>query len=244
MRVARYTVCSILATLSLSLSMTAQAAAQAGTAKATVKQRAPFRSECVAPVGFCVSVPSSWKRVGDIYDDLGFVAAEPHTGADAANGPQLTVVAFEPPDEAASTANPPAEKLQDSAPPSLDELVERMLTPSGALASAQTLQRRRTLLNGAPSEIVRVQFHDAAGKAGAIEEVALIEGDDGLVYSVALRCEPQDFDRLEPLFQQAAQSWHRKSAKGSAASGKTAAKPQPSSAPAPPAQPKQDSARP
>ena len=83
-----------------------------------------------------------------------------------------------------------------------------MLTPDGSFTSAETLQRSRLLLNGADAEIVRVQLHDDAHKTEAIEAVALIEGDEGLVYSIALRCAPEDFVRLEPVFQRAADSWH------------------------------------
>jgi hypothetical protein len=71
------------------------------------------------------------------------------------------------------------------------------------------------MLNGADAEIVRVRLHDdrnqlEAGNAEAIEELALILGDNGLVYSIALRCAPQDFSRLEPVFQKAAHSWRIK----------------------------------
>jgi len=38
----------------------------------------------------------------------------------------------------------------------------------------------------------------------------LIVGDDGLVYSIALRCPPQDFTRLEPIFQKTVHSWRVK----------------------------------
>jgi hypothetical protein len=38
----------------------------------------------------------------------------------------------------------------------------------------------------------------------------LIEGDDGLVYSIALRCAPGELARLEPIFQKTARSWRVK----------------------------------
>jgi hypothetical protein len=81
----------------------------------------------------------------------------------------------------------------------------------------RTLQRSRTLINGAEVEIVEVQLpaasDDGGGAAsGVIEKIALIAGDGGMTYSIALRCAPQELARLEPLFQQAAQSWHLQAA--------------------------------
>jgi hypothetical protein len=177
----------------------ATAQTQHGAASSKSRKPAPaVRSECLSS-GLCVSIPARWKRIGDVFDGLGFVAAEPHAGADRATWPQLTVAAFQPP-------------KVDSAAPSLDTLVDRMLAPEGALASAETLERSRLLLNGSPAEIVRVEFRDDAGNPTAIEEVALIEGDGGMIYSIGLHCAPGDFARLAPVFQQATWSWRIRSA--------------------------------
>ena len=186
------------------------AAAQSSPpAKARKTPAVAYRSECLNSAGFCISVPAAWQRLGDIFGDLGFVVAEPHAGADSASRPQLTVAAIDlAPKEGGGTAAP----VREPAIPSLDVLVERMLTPEGALASARTLERRRLLLNGASAQIVRVELRDEEGKPDAIEEIALIEGADGMVYSIALRCAQQDFDRLAPVFDQAARSWHLRTA--------------------------------
>jgi hypothetical protein len=191
----------------------------------TARKAAAGRTECVLSVGLCVTIPASWQRLGDVFEDLGFVAAEPHPGVDSAAWPQFTVAAINLPAQNPHTQNHGGTA---SAAPSLDSLLDLVLTPDGSFASAQTLQRTRLLLNGADAEIVSVQLHDEAGNAGAIEAIALIQGDDGLVYSIALRCAPQDFARLEPLFQQTARSWRIKA---------------PASAPAPPSPPKQDSGK-
>jgi hypothetical protein len=214
-----------------------------GTPPPAAKARKPaaFRSECVASVGLCVNLPSSWQRLGEVFNDQGFVAAELHAGADPETWPQLTVASFQPPaqqdsDAAPSTASPAA---------SLDALVDLMLTPTGALASAETLQRSRLLLNGSPAQTVRVQFHDESGHASAVEEVALIQGEEGLVYSIALRCAPQEFDRLDPVFQQSLQSWRLQSAAGPPAPLKKAPAKKPASTSAqPPASPHPAQAQP
>jgi hypothetical protein len=154
------------------------------------------RTECVHAVALCVTVPASWQRLGDVFDDLGFVVAEPHPGTDSASWPQLTVAAIDVPPAGAT-----------GAAPSLDALVDIVLTPDGSFTSAETLQRTHLLLNQADAEIVRVQLHQDAGQPDAIEAIALIQGEDGLVYSIALRCAPGDFARLEPVFQKTARSW-------------------------------------
>jgi hypothetical protein len=199
---------------------------------APAQKAAAGRAECVQSVGLCVTVPASWQRLGNVFDDLGFVAAEPHPGVDSGSWPQLTVAAIGP-----------LAPSDSGEPPTLDSVVDLVLTPGGAFTSAETLQRSRLLLNGADAEIVRVQFHDQSGDAGPIEDVALIQGGDGLVYSIALRCAPEDFARLEPVFQQAAQSWRLQPV---ASAPVAPALPTPAPAPsAPPkSQPKQSPAKP
>jgi hypothetical protein len=180
------------------------------------KKTAPAagRNECALAVRLCVMVPVSWRRLGDIFDDLGFVVAEPHAGTDSATWPQLTVAAIDVP------------PVKGGEAPSLDALVDIVLTPDGSFTSSETLQRTHLILNGGDAEIIRVRLHDDVNKSEAVEEIALIEGDEGLVYSIALRCAPQDFARLEPVFQTAAHSWHIKAA---------------AAVPAPQSKPKQDS---
>ena len=44
--------------------------------------------------------------------------------------------------------------------PSLDAVVDIVLTPDGSFTSAETLQRTSLMLNGSEAEIVRVRLHD------------------------------------------------------------------------------------
>jgi hypothetical protein len=186
---------TIVSTVGVASAQTPASASKPATHKAAA---IATRTECTKSIGLCVAVPPSWQRLGDIFDDLGFVVAEPHAGIDSATWPQLTVAAIDV----------PAQK--NGAAQSLDSLVDIVLTPDGSFTSAETLQRTRLLLNGSEAEILRVQLHDTAHQADSNEAIALISGDDGLVYSIALRCAPQDFPRLEPVFQKAAHSWHIK----------------------------------
>jgi hypothetical protein len=173
-----------------------------GTAAAQAPSNAPNasprkaasggRGECVLSVGLCVTVPADWQRIGDVFDGLGFVVAEPHPGTDTAVW--ITVSAIEP-------------LRKDGNPVSLDSLVEIVLTPGGSFTSAETLQRTRLVLNGRNAEIVRVRLHEETNNTESTEAAALIEGSDGLVYLIALRCAPQDFSRLEAVFQKVIHSW-------------------------------------
>ncbi|MDR3763413.1 MAG: hypothetical protein P4M01_04885 [Acidobacteriota bacterium] len=173
---------------------TSQAAAQSARAASNTRKTSASatREECIARVGLCVAVPSAWQRLGDAYGELGLVVAEPHEGLDQSLWPDLNVVVLDPPDQ------------PDGTPVTLDAMVEAITrTPS---AEVETLQRTRLLLNGNDTQIVRVRLRDPETQAESIEEVALI-ADEGLVYSFALRCAPQDFDRLDPVFQKAIRNW-------------------------------------
>lgn len=174
----------------------AQAPHAASKAPAKSKPAAESRVECTKAVELCVTVPAAWKRLGDVFDELGFVVAEPHEGSDPATWPQLTV---------ASIDVPPA---KDGTPRSLDSVVEILLTPDGTFTSAETLQRSHLMIRGAEAEVLKVKLHDEGAKTDSIEEIALIDGGDGLVHSIALRCAPEEIDRLDPVFQRAAHSWH------------------------------------
>ncbi len=171
-----------------------------GAHSTTAARKPAARKECVEAAGLCVTVPANWQRLGDIFDDLGFVVAEPHTGVDASLWPQINVAAIDvPPEETTATGAP-----------SLDAVARVLLTPDGTFTSAETQQRSRLLLNGAEAQVLKVLLRDDAGKTSQ-EEVALIDGgDEGFVYTIALRCAPADTARLEPVFQRILESWRVK----------------------------------
>ena len=208
------------------------AQAKSGAASRSAKVQKPaaaaLRSECLDSVGLCISVPAAWQRVGEIFDGFGFVVAEPGPSASSANWPHLTVAAIEV---------SPKESDGNTMPASLDAVVERMLTPGGALASANVLERSSLLINGANAQIVRVGLTGEGENGEAIETVALIEGEEGLVYSVALHCSPPEFSRLEPVFRQSLQSWHLQNAEAAPTSAPDPAAVQPK-----PTEPKQSTA--
>jgi hypothetical protein len=188
-------------TLLAALCLTAPAAAQGKPATpAKSHPAAALRQQCAEALPLCVAVPAAWQRLGDLYDGLGFVVAEPTKDAAQDTWPQISVAAIDAP------------PVKAGAPPrSLDSMVELMLTPDGSFRSAETEQRSHLLLNGADAEIIRVRLHGAEGQPDKIEELALIDGDEEMVFAIVLRCPPGDFARLDPIFQKLARSWQLKS---------------------------------
>jgi hypothetical protein len=194
--------CASLGVASAQASSGHPASAQKPAASARKTAPAAGRSECALAIGLCVTVPASWQRLGDVFDDLGFVVAEPHAGVDSATWPQLTVAAIDVP--------PRKDANGGEVAPSLDAVADIVLTPDGSFTSTETLQRSHLMLDGRDAEIVRVRLHDE--KSEAVEAIALIDGEDGLVYSIALRSAAQDVTRLEPIFQKVIHSWRIKPA--------------------------------
>ena len=186
---------ALLCAAAVATAQTSKPAAQSARPAITSKKPAPIatRNECIAPAGLCVPVPATWQKLGDPYGDLGFVVAEPHEGQPQSEWPELNVAVLDPPEQ------------KNGARVTLGQLVDSVTHPGGELAETQ--QRTHLLLNGSNAEVVRVLLRDADTQAEAIEEVALIEGDGGLVYTFALRCAPQDFERLDPLFHHAIRNW-------------------------------------
>lgn len=163
------------------------------TATAKKPAAASTRTECIVRAGLCVAVPASWQKLGAPYGDLGFVIAEPHDGQAQSDWPELNVAVLDPPEQ------------PDGRTVTLDQMVESITQPGGPAAEMQ--QRTRLLLNGSDAQIVRILLRDPDTQAESIEEVALIDGDGGLVYSFALRCAPKDFERLDPVFQRTIRNW-------------------------------------
>ncbi len=213
---------------STTTSSSAKPKTASGTHSATAaKKPAATRSECVEAAGLCVTVPANWQRLGDIFDDLGFVVAEPHPGVVSALWPQINVAAIDV---------PPEETMPNGAP-NLDAVVRVLLMPDGTFRSAETQQRTRLLLNGAEAQVLKVLLYDDAGNTSQ-EEVALIDGgEEGFVYTIALRCAPEEYARLEPVFQRILQSWRVKpvvedeAVAAKPAAGKTDAAKAPAAAP-------------
>jgi hypothetical protein len=62
-----------------------------------------------------------------------------------------------------------------------------------------------TVVGGYPAQVVTAEVQEQ-GKPVATEQVAFIDADE-VLYTVALRCAPADYRRLQPIFLKALKSW-------------------------------------
>ena len=49
-----------------------------------------------------------------------------------------------------------------------------------------------------PAQMLKVRYHEKATDRDWVEEMVFIQGPDGEIYSVALKCSPENLARLEP----------------------------------------------
>lgn len=179
----------------------------------------PCRAECSEEGGFCVNVPASWKRLGDVFDGLGFVVAQPDskTPEDAWTQITVTVLPFDEEDEQAE-------------PPTVDQVVDMMLENPREGTEMQTLQRASEVLGGRQAQTTRVRLTTDAGVK--VEQVAVLQTENE-IYSLAVSSPEADVEKLAPILRDAAASLREKPMA-----------PEKRQAPAPQAQPKPHSETP
>ncbi len=71
----------------------------------------------------------------------------------------------------------------------------------------ETLQRRELTVAGNPAQMLKVRYRENASGRDWIEELVFIQGSEGEIYSVALKCAPEHLARLEPALKQVLASW-------------------------------------
>ena len=64
----------------------------------------------------------------------------------------------------------------------------------------ETLQRQQRTVDHKPAQMLKVRYHEKATGRDWIEEMVFIEGPESEIYSVALKCAPENLARLEPVF--------------------------------------------
>ena len=166
-------------------------------------QPATTRAECSTQAEFCVTVPATWKRLGDDFDGDGFVVAEPRTGATQDQWNLLTAAARDIPEPQAGKE-----------PMSLDEFISDSLMMLSQHAQINTMERRRLEIAGHPAQVLRVAYDDPDGKR-VLELLGFIDGEDGAFYMLSLRIRPEDEQRMTAVFDRIVHSW-RSTAKPSA----------------------------
>jgi hypothetical protein len=133
--------------------------------------------------------------LGEVFDGHGVVVAPPQK-EDRALWDAITVARVVPPPQG------------DEEPPGLDGVIER--ASSGLRQSGQgfeTLQRQQRTVDHKPAQMLKARYHEKSNGRDWIEEMIFIEGPDNEIYSVVLKCAPQNLARLEPTLSRVLAGW-------------------------------------
>lgn len=145
--------------------------------------------------GFCFRYPGTWLMLGDVFAGNGVVVA-PQQKEDRALWDAITVALVVPPPEG------------DEEAPGLNGIVEQSSTAMHeAGQNFVTLQRGERTVDHKPAQLLKVQYKEKASGRDWIEELVFIEGPDNEIYSVALKCAPQNVTKLELAFAEVLRSW-------------------------------------
>lgn len=182
--------------LVLALGLPAFAAGQKpSTPPAPLRKPVPRKRYCQPDGGFCFKYPGSWTMLGEVYDGDGVVVAPPQK-LDKALWDEITVALITPLSEG------------DEEAVSLDVMIEQASKSMREGGQAfETLQRQQRTVDHKPAQMLKVRYHEKATDRDWVEELVFIQGPDGEIYSVALKCSPENLARLEPVFAGVLDSW-------------------------------------
>ena len=171
--------------LVLAMNLAAVAAGQKPTpSPAPLHKPVPRKRYCQPDGGFCFKYPSSWTILGEVFDGNGVVVAPPQK-LDKPLWDEITVALVLPPSEG------------DEEPVSLDGLIEqasKSMREGGQ--NFETLQRQQRTVDHKPAQMLKVRYHEKATDRDWIEQMVFIQGPHGEMYSVALKCSPENLARL------------------------------------------------
>jgi hypothetical protein len=92
--------------------------------------------------------------------------------------------------------------------PSLNGMIEEAAKSMRAAGQEfETLQRRELTVDHAPAQALKARYRENSTGRDWIEELVFIQGAEDEIYSVALKCAPGHFVRLEPVMKQLLASW-------------------------------------
>jgi len=189
MRLGRRSVWLIAMVLGLASVAAAQAAAPAH------KPAVPWKRYCQPNAGFCFKYPSSWTMLGDVFDGNGVVIAPPQKD-DRALWYEITLAMVAPSPEG------------DEEGPGLNGIIEQaMAAMREAGQNFVTLQRQERTVDHQPAQMLKARYREKATGHDWVEEMIFIQGPENEIYSVALKCAPQDLARLEPVLKGVLESW-------------------------------------
>jgi hypothetical protein len=154
----------------------------------------PSKKYCHPRAGFCFRYPNSWTMLGEVFDGNGMVIA-PEQKDDRALWDEITVALVAP-------------GTEDAQGPTLNEVMEKAATAMReAGQDFESLQRRELTVDHSPAQMLKARYRENAIGRDWIEELVFIQGQDDEIYSVALKCAPEHFSRLEPAWKQVLASW-------------------------------------
>ena len=134
--------------------------------------------------------------LGEVFNGNGVVVAPPQKEDRRALWDAVTVALVVP------------RPTGDEEPLGLNGVIER--ATSGLRENGQnfeTLQRQERMVDHRPAQMLKTRYRERSNGHDWIEEMIFIEGPDNEVYSVVLKCSPQNLSRLEPLLNGVLAGW-------------------------------------
>jgi hypothetical protein len=171
-------------------------AAVCQTAAPPAHKPIPWKQYCQSDGGFCFRYPNSWEVLSDTLAGHGVVIA-PAQKQDRTLWDEITVAMVAPPPEG------------DEEGIGLDGVIQQ--ASSGLRETGQsfeTLQRQQRTVDHKPAQLLKVQYREKSTGRDWIEELVFIEGPDNEIYSVALKCAPENLARREPVLNGVLGSWN------------------------------------
>ena len=178
--------------IAMALALASVAASQAA---APAHKAVPWKRYCQPNADFCFKYPSSWTMLGEVFDGNGVVVA-PAQKEERALWYEITLAMVAPSPEG------------DEEGPGLNQIVAQ--AAAGMREAGQnfvTLQRQERTVDHQPAQMLKAQYRDKATGRDWVEELIFIQGPESEIYSVALKCAPQQLARLEPVLKGVLESW-------------------------------------
>lgn len=159
------------------------------------KPAVPWKRYCQPSAGFCFKYPPAWTTLGEVFDGNGVVIAPPQK-EDRALWYEITLAMVAPSPEG------------DEEGPGLNGIIEQaMAAMREAGQNFVTLQRQERTVDHKPAQMLKAKYREKTTGHDWVEEMIFIQGPENEIYSVALKCAPQDLARLEPVLSEVLKSW-------------------------------------
>lgn len=158
------------------------------------KAAVPSKRYCHPNAGFCFRYPGTWTVLGDIFDGNGVVIA-PQQKGEREQWDAITVALVATPDA-------------NGEGPSLNKIIEQTTADMRAAGQDfQTLQRKELTVDHNPAQMLKARYRENSTARDWVEELIFIQGSQNEIYSVSLKCAPQNLARLEPALKELLASW-------------------------------------